>query len=142
AQHHRVLNGIRTAFYEVLADQRLIDVHRELLRNAEEAVRTTEELVNVGQANRADLLQARIEAQRARVDLRTAENNHQRSWEHLIALVGTPDLPRRPLAARLESEGRALQWQQALARLLQESPELQIAPAEVVRHEIALRPAL
>src|SRR5439155_16576440 len=30
-------------------------------------------------------------------------------------------------------------WQQALDRLLQESPELQIAQAEVVRDEIALR---
>ena len=51
AQQVRVVNSIQIAFYEVLASQRLIDLHRELLKNAQEAVKTTEQMLNVGQAN-------------------------------------------------------------------------------------------
>src|SRR5205085_5537856 len=58
AQQLRVVNGIHIAFYEVLTAQRLIENHRALGKNAEDAVNTTEELVNVGQANEPDLLQA------------------------------------------------------------------------------------
>ena len=64
AQKLRVLNGVRIRFFEVLAAERLIDIHRELVRLNDDAVRTTEELVNVGQANEPDLLQARVEARR------------------------------------------------------------------------------
>jgi len=139
AQQLRVINGIHLAFYAVLADQRLIDVHRELLKNAEDAVKTTEELVNVGQANRPDLLQARIEAKRTRVDLQTAENNYRKSWEHLVTTVGSPELPPTPLAGKLEPDGPPLEWDTALCRLLQDSPEMQFAQAEVVRDQITVQ---
>ena len=139
AQQYRILNGIRMAFYDVLAEQRLIEVHGELLTNAEAAVKTTEELINVGQANRSDLLQARIEARRTRVEVKTAENNHRKAWEHLITLVGLPELALAPLEGTLEPDTAPLEWEPALARLLQESPELGLAHAEVARDQITLQ---
>ena len=139
AQQLRIINGIYRAYYDVLADQRLIEVHRELQQNAEDAAKTTEEMVNVGQANRPDLLQARIEARRARVDLKTAENNSRRAWEHLVTLVGTPELPTTPLDGALEPEGNPIEWETALTRLYLESPELRLACAEVTRDEITLQ---
>src|SRR5262245_9978771 len=72
AQQYRVVNGVRTRYYQLLAMQRLLDVRAELVKVADEAVTTTEELVNVGAANRADLLQARIEARQERVALENA----------------------------------------------------------------------
>jgi cobalt-zinc-cadmium efflux system outer membrane protein len=89
AQQLRVVNGLHVAFFDVLATQKLIGVQRELAQNAEDAVKTTEELVNVGQANPPDLLQARVEANRAKVALRDAEKRHRRDWERLATLVGT-----------------------------------------------------
>lgn len=139
AQQLRVINGLYTAYYEALADQHLVEVHRELAENAEDAAKTTQELVNVGQANRPDLIQARIEARRARVDLRTAENNYRKAWEHLITLAGTPELPTGPLDGTLEPESNPIEWETALSRLLQESPELRLACAEVARDEITLQ---
>jgi cobalt-zinc-cadmium efflux system outer membrane protein len=139
AQQLRVVNGIHMAFYDVLAAQRLIDIHRELLKNAEDAVKTTEQLVNVGQANEPDLLQAQIEAQRARVSLGNAEKRYRRDWEHLVTLLGAPELPPGPLAGQLEPEGPALEWESALCKVLQESPELEFVRAEVVRDQITVK---
>ena len=96
-----MFNGVRIRFFEVLAAERLIDIHRELVRLNDDAVRTTEELENVGQANEPDLLQARVEARRARVALRNAENRYRGSWGRLVALVGAPELGPMPLDARL-----------------------------------------
>lgn len=139
AQQLRVVNGIHMAFYDVLAAQRLIEIHREQLTNAEDAVKTTQELVNVGQANEPDLLQAQIEAQRAQVTLGNAEKRYRRDWEHLVTLVGAPELPPCPLTGQLEPEGPPLEWESALCRILQESPELEFVRAEVVRDQITVK---
>lgn len=139
AQQLRVVNSIRIAFYEILAVQRSIENHRTLLKNAENAVKTTEELVNLGQANQPDLLQAQIEAHRARVAFKTAENRSQRAWEHLVTMIGAPEMALTPLAGKLEPEGPLLKWEAVLAKLLQESPELRFVQAEVVRDQISLQ---
>jgi cobalt-zinc-cadmium efflux system outer membrane protein len=139
AQEYRVLNSIKIGFFEVLAAQQLIEVRRTLAENAQNGVKTTEELVNVGQANQPDLLQAQVEANRARVDLHAAESRYTRDWKHLVTLVGAPELPPTMLAGKLEFEGAPLEFEAALCRLLQESPELQFAQAEVARDRIGLR---
>jgi cobalt-zinc-cadmium efflux system outer membrane protein len=139
AQQLRVVNGLHVAFYEVLTAQRIIENHRELVKNAEDAVTTTEQLVNVGQANEPDLLMARVEANRERVALVAAEQRYRRAWEHLVTQVGAPELPPTPLAGQLEPDGPPLAWEQELCRLLQESPEIQVAQAEVVRDQITVR---
>src|SRR5260370_32236722 len=114
AQHLRVVNGIHLAFYDVLAAQRLIEIHRELFKIAEDAVKTTEQMVNVGQANAPDLLQAQIEAQRARGSLSNAEKRYRRDWEHLVTLVGAPELPPCALAGKLEAEGAPVEGESGL----------------------------
>ncbi len=139
AQQLRVVNGLHIAFYEVLAAQRLIEIHGELVKNAEDGVKTTEELVNVGQANEPDLLQAQVEANRERVALVAAQQSYRRSWEDLVTQVGAPELPLTPLTGQLEPDGPALDWESELCRLLQESPEIQFALAEVVRDRITVR---
>ena len=97
AQILRVINGVRVRFFDVLAAQRLIQIHGELARLNDDAVRTTDGLVNVGQANEPDLLQAKVEARRARVALRNAENHYCGNWEHLVSMVGAPELRPTPL---------------------------------------------
>jgi cobalt-zinc-cadmium efflux system outer membrane protein len=54
AQQYRVLNGVRSRYYQLLALQRLLEVQTELHQLAADAVTTTEELVNVGAANKPD----------------------------------------------------------------------------------------
>lgn len=139
AQEYRVRNGVRMRFYDVVLAQRLVEVRAQLLRLTEDALKTTRELVNVGAANRSDLLQAEVEARRARIDLRTAETRLPGQWAQLAAVVGQPHLPLTPLAGRLEVDGPPPDWERTLCDLLQASPELQVAQAEVVRDQILLR---
>src|SRR5262249_17010244 len=54
AQRLRVLNGVRVSYYDVLAARRMLEIERELQVNHDEMVRTSKELVNMGQANRPD----------------------------------------------------------------------------------------
>ena len=140
AQRLRVLNGVRTRYFEVVAAERLIAINRELSRLNDDAVTTTEQLVNVGQANEPDLLQAKVEARRARVALRNAENRYRGGWENLIALVGAPELRPTPLdGAALDAPGAPLDFDSTLANLLKCSPEILAALADIRRSQFTVR---
>jgi cobalt-zinc-cadmium efflux system outer membrane protein len=138
AQRLRVVNGMTAAYFAVLAAQRSVENHRRLLENAREGLKTTEQLVNVGQANEPDKLQAEVEVQRAEVALRTAEARLRQEWVGLVTLAGVPTLPQQPLTGELEPIGPPLTWDEALARLLQESPEVLFATAKVKQDQIAI----
>src|SRR5262249_5518739 len=139
AQQYRVLNSVRTRFYQLLAMQRLHDVRADLLKVAEDAVQTTEELVNIGAANKPDLLQARIEARQDRVALENAHTAYEAAWQQLSALVGEPCLPAERLHGDLEAAADVPEMAATLAHLLEASPELQGARAEVARNQISLK---
>jgi cobalt-zinc-cadmium efflux system outer membrane protein len=135
----RVLNGVRARFYQMLAMQRLLAVQAGLLKVAEEGAATTEELANTGAANKADVLQARIEARQERVALENARALYLAAWQQLAALVGHPCLPVGRLEGNLEAPPSLPDFEATLAHLLDASPELQVARAEVVRNQLALK---
>ena len=138
-QQYRVLNGVRIHFYELLALQRMIDLDRELLANAEESLRTYKEMLNAGQANQADVLLAEVQVNDARIALLTMENRYPALWQHLTAILASPEMPPTPLRGQLEPHGPPLDWDSNLNRLLQESPELLAAQAHVVHDEITVQ---
>jgi cobalt-zinc-cadmium efflux system outer membrane protein len=138
-QQFRVLNGVRMRYYELLALGRMIELHRAVVENAEESLRTTREMFNTGQANRAEVLLSEVALNDAKIALLTLQNRYPALWQHLASLVGSPHLPPAPLAGRLEPEGPPLEWEASLSRLLAESPELQAAQAHVVHDQITLR---
>lgn len=138
-QQLRVLNGVRTQFYELLAVQRMMDLRKGLLRNADENLRTTREMLNTGLANEAAVLLAENDVNRAKIDLAAQENMYAASWQHLVAQLGTPDLTPSPLQGQLEPEGPPLDWDISLSRLLADSPELEAAQAHVLHDQIAIQ---
>jgi cobalt-zinc-cadmium efflux system outer membrane protein len=137
-QRHRVVNAVRMGFYEVLGAARLVEVRRDLARLAREAVEVSEELFNIGQADRADVLEVGIEAERAEIELARAENDLGRAWQELTAVLGEPDLPYTPLAGDLEAELPAVDEDRAQKQILEESPELRIARARVEHAKASL----
>ena len=139
AQQYRVLNSVRIRFYQLLALQRLLDVRANLLKVADDAVQTTEELLNVGAANNPDLLQARIEARQERVALENARFQYEAAWRQLAALVGAPELAVSRLEGDLEAVVPMPDFDATLAHLLEASPEIQVALAEIARTEIGLK---
>jgi cobalt-zinc-cadmium efflux system outer membrane protein len=139
AQRYRVLFGVRTAYYTALARQRRLQLRDRLYQNSQEVARTVEELVNTGQANRADLLQAQLELQKARANLQMAERRYQGAWEELAAIVGEPELTPIPLEDQLDFDGATtIDRETALVNLLTCSPQLRFAEAEVRRDRIAV----
>jgi cobalt-zinc-cadmium efflux system outer membrane protein len=139
AQQYRVLNGVRMRFYQLLAMQRLLEVRAELVKVAEDAVTTTDQLVNVGAANRADLLQARFEARQERVTLENARTLYLGAWLQLAAFVGNPCMPEGRLEGDLEAGAAVPDLCTTLDHLLGASPELQAARAAVARDQVALQ---
>jgi cobalt-zinc-cadmium efflux system outer membrane protein len=68
AQRQRILNAVRVLYYQARGAQELVEVRTQLAKLARDAVKTTGELFNVGQADRPDAAQIRIEAERADLD--------------------------------------------------------------------------
>ena len=130
AQEYRVMNGIVIQYYRVLGFQERVDIQRELLKSWQDQLLTVKEMFNVGQANEADLRQARVQLQQQQLSLLMAENEVQMERERLMALVGT-SLPSQPVSGMLAEDLPPIRFEEALKRLLQESPELALAHANV-----------
>ena len=138
AQQGRVINDVRSAFYDVLAAHRRLLIAQRLVAISQEAVATAEALVQAQEASQADLLQAKIEADTTTIVLNNARNRYDAAWRTLAAAVGVPDLPPQPLAGKLEDDGRVFEFEEALARVIRESPEVAAAWANVNRARWAL----
>jgi len=63
------LFGLATAFYEVLKQQRLVEVDRETLRLTNEQLDLAQKRANVGEVTRADVLRATVTVEQARQTL-------------------------------------------------------------------------
>jgi len=133
-QHLRVENGVRIAFYQSLAAQQMIELRQKLNDLAEDALETTQQLFNVGQADQPDALQAQVEADEAQLALISAQQEQQRAWSVLAATVGQAQLPLTRLQGDLENTP-ALDPQQTLETILRDSPAVKIAQLGVARAE-------
>jgi cobalt-zinc-cadmium efflux system outer membrane protein len=136
-QRLRVSTAVRLYFIRALAAQETVAVRSNLVRLAQQAVETSRQLFNVGQADRPDVLEAEVEEQQAELALSAARENQQSVWQSLSATVGTPDLPMAPLAGKLETFG-SLDQNTWLARMLEESPAVKIAELGVNKAEAVL----
>ena len=138
AQQQRVRNAVRVLYYDALVAERQVAARAELARIAREAVATSEQLLNVGQADQPDLLEAQIEADRAEIDEQSARHEQEAGWRVLAAVVGEPDLPLRPLAGDPEQGIPRLEQDALLAALLKQSPEIKAAEATVRRGQASV----
>lgn len=134
----RVNNAVALGYYRSLAAQQMVQLRMQLAKVAEDAVVTSKQLFNVGQADNPDVLQAEIEVEQAQLALITAQHNQQRMWTALTAVIGKPELPLTPLAGDLENVPD-LDTQQWMQSILQDSPAVKIARLEASRAEAELR---
>ncbi len=139
-QRQRVLNAVRSLYYQALGEQRLVQVRGQLARLAKDVVRISGEMGNVGQADKPDQLAAEIEAQRLDLGLVTARNALERTWRKMTAVVNSPSLRPSILEGDLDNVPR-LDADQALQRIYSESPEMRTAEVDTARAELALKRA-
>ncbi len=139
AQRWRVLNDVRIEYYNALVAQRTVEIYGELLRVGEQATSTAEALLKAQEGSRVDLLQSRVEMNTARIGLVNAQNRHLAAWRRLTAVMGMPGMHLSPLAGSLDCEMAFVVWEEALGRILAQSPEIAAARSGVDRARFALR---
>ncbi len=137
-QEYQVLNDLRIHFWMALGRQELVQIHEDILKNAEDAVVTSRELYNVGQATRAAMHDANVLLQKSRLDLMMAQNNYRQSWWELISIAGTRMQP-ASLVGTLDGQVNPIEFDVALDRLLSESPQILAARAKLQADEIKVK---
>ena len=136
-QRLRVESGVRIAFYESLAAQQMVKIRMKLSGLAKDAVETTQQLFNVGQTDQPDLLQAQVEADEADLAVITAQQDQQRAWRVLSAVVGRPTMPLALLEGNFE-DLPSIDPDQIVQTILSDSPAVKIAQSGVTRADAAL----
>jgi outer membrane protein, heavy metal efflux system len=132
-QEVRVTTSVKMAFVRVLAAQELLETRRGLAKIAEDAAETQRRLINTGQADETEALDAEVAAQRARLAARMQENTLREEWRSLAAVVGQPEMPCATLAGDLATNWPQLNEEEAVAAITNESPAVRIADASAAR---------
>src|SRR5437764_1155923 len=101
-QKMRVQSAVKMAFLRVLAAQELLYARRDMSMIAQDAVETRRRLLNTGQADETEVLEAEVESQRMRMTARMQENTLREEWRSLTAVIGQPDLPLTTVGGDLE----------------------------------------
>jgi outer membrane protein, heavy metal efflux system len=136
-QKVRVLTNVRMSYIQALAAQQMRELRQNLSKLADEAVETSHQLANVGQADAPDVLESEVEAQQAELAVTMAEQKQQRIWKALSAVVGNPRLPLTRLGGKLE-DTPSVNADELMEKIVNESPAVRIAELGVKRAEATL----
>jgi len=136
-QKLRVLTNVRMSYIQGLAAQQTLELRQSLSKLAQDAVETSHQLANVGQADAPDVLESEVEAQQADLAVTMAEQNQQRVWKELAVVGGNPRLPLTRLKGNLE-ETSSVNPDDLVENIVNESPVVKIADLGVKRAEAAL----
>jgi outer membrane protein, heavy metal efflux system len=136
-QKLRVVTNVRMSYIQALAAQKTLELRQNLSKLADDAVETSRQLANVGQADAPDVLESEVEAQQAQLAVTMAERNQQRIWKAMAAVVGNPRLPLMGLEGKLE-DTPPVNSDELVEKIVSESPAVRIAELGVKRAEAAL----
>src|SRR5216683_3297477 len=136
-QKLRVVTNVRVSYIQALAAQQTLELRQNLSKLADDAVETSHQLANVGQADSPDVLESEVEAQQAQLAVTMTEQSQQRVWKALVAVVGNPQLPLMKLEGKLE-DTPPVNADELVEKIVNESPAVSIAELGVKRAEAAL----
>ncbi len=137
-QRQRVLNTVCNVFYNVLGAQQTLDLQTELAVIARDATTTTSELFNVGQADKPDYLESKIEKEIVEHELVAARNSYLQSWRTLATLLGNPQMTPVRLQGNLEDRIDKLDEEGLYHRMLENSPQIKSAQLQIERARAVL----
>jgi outer membrane protein, heavy metal efflux system len=132
-QRLRILSSVRQAYYAVLLTEHRIEVQERLAALASEAVGVTAQLFNVGAADRPDYLEIEIESRRLQLQLNRSRNERFALRAQLASLTNAREVADRPLAGNIDAAIPNLERDQIIRTLLEQSPELRAARADLER---------
>lgn len=136
-QKLRVLTNVRMSYIQALAAQQTLELRQNLSKLAQDAVETSHQLSNVGQADAPDVLESEVESEQAALAVTMAEQNQRRVWKELAVVVGNPHLPLAQLKGKLE-DTPGVNADELVESIVNESPVVKIADLGIKRAEAAL----
>jgi cobalt-zinc-cadmium efflux system outer membrane protein len=136
-QRVRVVANVRMSYIQALAAQQTLELRQHLIKLADDAVQTSNQLANVGQADAPDVLESEVEAQQAQLSVTMAEQNQQRVWKALSAVVGNSRLPVMRLEGKLD-DTPPVNADELVEKIINNSPAVRIAELGVKRAEATL----
>ncbi|MCU1299669.1 MAG: hypothetical protein JWO91_3947 [Acidobacteriaceae bacterium] len=136
-QKLRVITNVKMSYVRALAAQQVLELKHNLSNLAKDAVETSHQLANVGQADAPDVLEAEVEAEQAELAVAMAEQNQQSVWNQLAAVVGNPKLHVMHLEGNLE-DTPSVNADDLVDKIVNESPAVKIAELGVKKAEAGL----
>jgi outer membrane protein, heavy metal efflux system len=140
-QRIRVDSAVKIAYYRVLAAQEIQTLRRDLADIANDYAATERQLLNSGQADETEVLDAELDAQRLRLIARMQENSLREAWTCLAAVLGRTDLPLATVAGDIERDWPNLEEQQTADIIATQSPAVRIADATSARAQAQIASA-
>jgi cobalt-zinc-cadmium efflux system outer membrane protein len=132
-QKMRVESAVKIAYYRTLAAQEILDLRRDLAGIGKDYATTLRQLLNSGQADETEVLDAELDTQRLGLYARMQENSLREAWSCLAAILGRGDLPLATVAGDLERDWPDLEEQQTADNIATQSPAVRIADTASAR---------
>lgn len=136
-----LVREVKTAFFEVLAAERLAEVARELVAVSESSAATARKRVQAGAAADQELLRAEITLEQAKTELAGFEREQETARQKLANLLGRPDLPGARVSGALAETASLAVLDAGPERWLARHPSVAAAQASKERAQAAERRA-
>jgi outer membrane protein, heavy metal efflux system len=140
-QRVELVRDVKTAFFEVLAAGRLVEVSRELVGLAESLAVTARKRVQAGAAADQEQLRAEIPLEQARTELAGFQREQETARQKLALVLGHPEVRSTQVIGALAETADLTLLNAQAERWLTAHPSLVAARAERERAEAELRRA-
>lgn len=129
----RISTDVRLAFYKLLIAKEKLNLAEDLFDAQQIAVTKTNQLFEAGETPQTDVLQTELQLQRTQVLLSELEIALRNAWRELTSVVGELELEPREIVGDLNAIAQPVNFEACRAQILNCSPEVQSARAEIER---------
>jgi cobalt-zinc-cadmium efflux system outer membrane protein len=136
-----MVRDVKSAFYQVLAAERLVEVASELVKVAESSASTARKRVAAGAAADQEQLRAEIPLEQARTELSGFQRELTTARQTLALLLGRPDLAEAPVSGALAETASLALLDQGPEQWLPSHPSVVAVKTSRDRAELELRRA-
>lgn len=136
-----LVRDVKSAFYQVLAAERLVEVAGELVKVAESSASTARKRVAAGAAADQEQLRAEIPLEQARTELSGFQRELTTARQTLALLLGRPDLAEAPVSGALAETASLTLLDQGPEQWLPNHPSVLAVKTSRDRAELDLRRA-
>ncbi|HMP04284.1 MAG TPA: TolC family protein [Gemmatales bacterium] len=137
-ERFQVLTEVRQAYFEALTLQRRVEILRELVTLAEQAVENSRKLLEAKEAAELDVVQLEVDLERYRTDLEATARALPAAYRLLTAVAGAQDLTIGRLEGDLGAAVPTVDLEAARLLVLATHPELRVAEMAVERAQLVI----